>query len=100
MTKQKMNNLIGFYDFVSTFKTKDAKKTARTDTALDVLADDGKKGGDVDKKNVTDKSTTVSNGLAKDVIKTSGDYDDGAKHVSDDSKTTSNGLAKVVVTGK
>ena len=96
MAKSKMNNLINYTDFVSTWKADKAKKTDRTETGLDVLAQTGK-GDDVEKKHVTDKSKTVSNGLAKVVIRSSGDYNDGERHISDNSKTVSNGLAKEVV---
>jgi hypothetical protein len=96
MAKGKLNNLINYTDFVSNWKARKANKTNKTETALDVLAQTGK-GEDVEKKNVVDKSKTVSNGLAKVVVRTSGDYNDGEKHVSDNSKTVSNGLAKEVV---
>lgn len=66
---KELNNLVRFDDFVSNWKAKEAKKTSKTETGLDVLADDGKKAQDVDTKKVTDKSKTVSNGLAKDVVK-------------------------------
>lgn len=96
MSKGKMNNLVSYTEFTNNWKAEKAKKTARTETGLDVLDQKGK-GEDVETKHVKDNSTTVSNGLAKVVVKTQGDYDDGAKHVSDKSKTVSNGLAKDVV---
>lgn len=66
---KELNNLVSFYDFVSNWKAKEAKKTSKTETGLDVLADDGKKSEDVETKKVSDKSKTVSNGLAKEVVK-------------------------------
>jgi len=68
MAKDKLNNLISFYDFTSNWKSDDAKKTSRTETGLDVLAQKGR-GEDVDIKKVSDNSKTVSNGLAKQVVK-------------------------------
>jgi hypothetical protein len=97
MSKE-LNNLVSFSDFTKSWKSEGAKKTARTETGLDVLAQSGR-GVDVDTKKVTDKSTTApGNGLSKDVIKTQGGHDAiGMRHVKDTSKTSSNGLAKVVV---
>lgn len=96
MSKE-LNNLVSYTEFTKNWKAETAKKTARTETGLDVLAQAGH-GVDVDKKHVTDKSTTVANGLSKDVIKTSGGHDAvGIKHVKDTAKTVSNGLAKQVV---
>lgn len=66
MTKN-LNNLINFNDFTSNWKDEKAKKTPRTETGLDVLAQPSK-GDDVNKKHVSDNSKTVSNGLAKKVI--------------------------------
>jgi hypothetical protein len=96
MSKE-LNNLVSFSDFTKSWKSEGAKKTARTETGLDVLAQSGR-GVDVDTKKVTDKSTTVANGLSKDVIKTQGGHDAiGMRHVKDMSKTVSNGLSKEVV---
>ena len=96
MTKE-LNNLVSYTEFTKNWKAESAKKTARTETGLDVLAQAGH-GVDVDTKKVTDKSTTVANGLSKNVIKTSGGHDAvGMRHVKDSSKTVSNGLAKQVV---
>lgn len=68
MTKV-LNNLISFDDFDNkNWKPSSAKKTARTETGLDVLAQTGR-GQDVDIKKVSDNSKTVSNGLAKQVVK-------------------------------
>jgi hypothetical protein len=94
---KELNNLVSYSEFTKNWKAETAKKTARTETGLDVLAQAGS-GEDVEiKKNITDKSTTVSNGLAKNVIRSSGDYNDHAKHMADKAKTVSNGLAKEVV---
>jgi len=94
---KELNNLVSYSEFTKSWKAETAKKTARTETGLDVLAQAGG-GVDVDKKSVTDKSTTVSNGLAKDVIKTQGGSDAaGIKTVKDTATTVSNGLAKKVV---
>lgn len=68
MSKDKLNNLVSFSDFTNNWKSENAKKTSRTETGLDVLAQKGK-GEDVDTKKVVDKSTTTSNGLAKKVVK-------------------------------
>jgi len=69
MAKDKLNNLVSFYDFTNNnWKPDGAKKTSRTETGLDVLAQKGR-GEDVDIKKVSDNSKTVSNGLAKQVVK-------------------------------
>lgn len=68
MSKGKLNNLVSYTEFTSSWKAEKAKKTARTETGLDVLDQKGK-GEDVEKKHITDKAKTVSNGLAKDVVK-------------------------------
>lgn len=68
MAKDKLNNLVSFYDFTSNWKPDSAKKTSKTETGLDVLAQKGR-GEDVDIKKVTDNSKTVSNGLSKVVVK-------------------------------
>jgi hypothetical protein len=65
---KELNNLVSFDDFTKSWKPESAKKTARTETGLDVLAKTGK-GEDVDIKKVTDKSKTTSNGLSKVVVK-------------------------------
>lgn len=67
MAKSSLNNLIKFTDFTNTWKEEKAKKTNKTETGLDVLAQTGS-GEDVDKKHITDDSKTVSNGLAKKVV--------------------------------
>lgn len=64
----KMNNLISYTDFTSSWKVEKAKKTARTETGLDILDQKGK-GVDVEKKHVTDSTKTISNGLSKEVVK-------------------------------
>ena len=92
----KLNNLVSFNDFTKSWSAESAKKTARTDVAKDILAQKGR-GEDVETKHVTDKSTTTSNGLAKNVIRSSGDYNDGARTVKDTARTVSNGLSKEVV---
>jgi len=65
---KELQNLVRFNEFKpnwtpETFPT----KTARTEVGKDVLAKD-MQGADVTKRTVIDKSTTTSNGLAKNVV--------------------------------
>jgi hypothetical protein len=69
MAKDKLNNLVSFSDFTNNWKSEGAKKTPRTDTGLDVLAQKAS-GVDVETKKAVDKSTTApGNGLSKIVVK-------------------------------
>jgi len=73
--KEDLANLLRFDDFKSNWKPEEfPTKTSRTDVAKDVLARD-MKGADADKRTISDKGHTVSNGLSKTIVddKTGGD---------------------------